>query len=95
LTDSRGLISIVRSAGPAWAFYKNGLATPAVTSTTAGASLANVAIYFCARNNSGTADSFRPGSPGFVCVGGALSAGQELAQYNNIQAWGAAIGASV
>lgn len=95
--DSRGYTVFSRNgAGAAEsAGYKNGAAIVQVSSGTFGSSLANIAVYAGCRNNSGTPFNFRACYLGFVAVGASLLAAQEIAQYNNVQAFATAVGAQV
>jgi hypothetical protein len=77
--------------------YKNGVAmvqsAPGTTFTSA--LRCSQDIYIGCQNNVGAAATFRATSVGFLTVGIQLSAAQEQAQYNNVQAWATAIGAQV
>lgn len=53
------------------------------------------ALYIGGANVSGTLTFPRASSIGFVAIGAALSAAQELAQHNAVQAFAAAVGAQV
>jgi len=95
-SDSRGYTAISRSGGATtMSAYKNGVALTDATGLTVGTSLPTHALYIGANNNAGTAASFRASTVGLVAIGAPLSAGGELAQYNNIQAHMTAIGANV
>jgi hypothetical protein len=59
------------------------------------ASLPIVPILVGGYNNAGVFTSPRATSIGFMTVGATLSAAQELAQYNAVQAWATAVGANV
>ena len=98
VADSRGYLAASRNgADDTTCFaYKNGAAqTLNITTPPYGTTLPTHALYIGARNNAGTADTFRACSVGFVAAGAQLSAAQEAAQYANVQAWATAIGANV
>lgn len=96
VTDSRGLTAVQRSAS-VYASYKNGSLVAFVGPPASEASTLPSAILFigASSSNAGTPMSFRAGSEGFVCAGAPFSAAQELAQYNNVQAFATAVGAQV
>ena len=77
--------------------YKNGVAMVQTVAPTAfgSASLPVVPILVGGYNNAGVFAGPRATSIGFMTVGATLSAAQELAQYNGVQAWAAALGANV
>jgi hypothetical protein len=77
--------------------YKNGVAMVQAVAPTAfgSASLPIVPILVGGYNNAGVFTSPRATSIGFMTVGATLSAAQELAQYNAVQAWATAVGANV
>ncbi len=77
--------------------YKNGVAMVQAVAPTAfgSASLPVVPILVGGYNNAGVFAGPRATSIGFMTVGAALSAAQELAQYNAVQAWASALGANV
>jgi hypothetical protein len=96
VVDSRGFTSASRSPGSVPAVYKNGAAlVQSVAPASYGASLPSSPVFAGAYNNAGTAASWRTASIGLLCVGAALSAAQEAAQYANVQAWATAVGAQV
>jgi hypothetical protein len=78
------------------AIFKNGLIRT-VTTPPPGvvASLPTFSLYIGGENSAGTLFVPRVCSVGFVAIGASLSDAQELAQYNNIQAWAGAIGAAI
>lgn len=96
VTDSRGLTAVQRSAS-VYASYKNGSLVAFVGPPASEASSLPWAILFigASSSNAGTPMTFRAGSEGFVCAGAPFSAAQELAQYNNVQAFATAVGAQV
>lgn len=75
--------------------YRNGVALTRGGSPTFTSTLPAQPLYILARNSSGTADLFSGAVIGFCAVGAQLSAGQELAHFNNVQAWASAIGAAI
>lgn len=96
--DSRGLTSISRNGGAAadCVAYKNGVAlTRTVDPTGFGAALPGYSIFVGGFNSAGVLFNPRASSVGFVSYGASLSAAQELAHYNAVQAFAAAVGASV
>lgn len=98
ITDSRGYSVGSRNGATAGDItaYKNGAVVVPYTPGTVSASLTTKPIFIGAVcNNSDVATNFRAASEGFLCAGASLSAAQELAQYNNIQAWATAVGAQV
>lgn len=94
ITDSRGLTAISRAGTTDVTVTKNGAALTAGTAA-AGSNLPNFQLYIGGQNNAGTLSNARASQVAFVCIGGALSAGQETAQYNNVQAHMTSIGANV
>jgi hypothetical protein len=99
IADSRGLSVVSRKGATVTdvVSYKNGdLLVRAADPTGIGSSLPNLSLYFGATNNlGGGAATFRATTLGWVSVGAALSAGQELAEYNALQAYMTAKGANV
>lgn len=83
------------SGGTTMLGFKNGVKGVDVTGLTVGTSLVALALYIGARNNAGSADTFRASTIGFAAVGAPLSEAQETANYNAVQAWATAIGANV
>jgi len=78
------------------AAYKNGAALVRLgTPVNVGTSLPGYPLAILAHNNAGTVSGFCGAQIGFVRFGAALTAAQELAQYNNVQSWATAIGAQV
>lgn len=94
VTDSRGFTVGSRTAA-VFEGFKNGVSTGTFSPATSAGVLATREMYVGAFNNAGTPLGFRAASEGFVCVGASLSAAQELAQYNNVQAFATAVGAQV
>jgi hypothetical protein len=95
VTDSRGLTTVARSAGPVFTAYKNGVSV-GVGAPGANATVLPVnEIYIGAADNGGAATLFCACSLGFVVVGASLTPAQELAHYNNVQTWATAVGANV
>lgn len=97
--DSRGYKSASRNAATAAASlaYANAVlltrtADPSTYSTTG---LPTAALYIGCQNNSGTPMNFTAYQTSLVVIGAALSAAQELAEYNAIQAHMTALGAQV
>ena len=95
ITDSRGFIAASRTAAAVFEAWLNGVSTGTGTPGTTGTALPTRSIFIGANNNAGTPTTFRAASMGFVAVGSSLSAAQELAQYNAIQAWATAVEAQV
>ena len=96
VADSRGLKTVSRAdGGLAVLGYDRGVRLTDGTAASVGTAAPTRAIYVGAVNNAGSAGSFRAASTGFVVVGGPLSDAQELAQYNNVQAWATIRGAQV
>ncbi len=94
--DSRGLKAISRAGGGLTVKgYDRGVALTDSTVAAVGTALPARSLYLLALNNAGTAANFRACSLGFVCLGAPLSGIQEVAQYNNVQAWATAVGANV
>ena len=77
--------------------YKNGVAMVQTVAPTGfgSASLPVVSIFVGGYNAGGVLTGPRATSIGFMTVGATLSAAQELAQYNAVQAWATALGANV
>jgi hypothetical protein len=76
--------------------YKNGaVLVRAVDPSAFGVALPNVRFYIGGYNSGDTLTTPRATSAGFMAVGAALSAAQELAQYNAVQAWATSVGANV
>lgn len=96
VANSQGYSAMSRASGGTVAIpYKNGAALTSATGLTVGTTLTANAVYIGAFNNAGSAAGFRPTSIGMTCIGAPLSAAQELAQYNNVQQWGTAVGGAV
>lgn len=95
ILDSRGFVVAARSPGPVFSGYNRGLLLGTGTPASNAAVLPTREIYIGALNNIGSPTSFSPCSLGLVVTGASLSATQELAQYNAVQAWATAIGAQV
>jgi hypothetical protein len=76
--------------------YKNGAALVYSSgSPTFQATLPTTSLYIGGANLNNVLNVPRPASVGLVAIGATLSAAQEQAQYNNVQAWATAIGAAV
>jgi hypothetical protein len=97
--DTRGFWAGSRSTADATTYlaYKTGAvmvraSDPSSFSTTG---LPIVSLLIGAQNNAGTPATFAAQSVGLVVIGAALSAAQELAEYNAIQAHMTALGANV
>jgi len=76
--------------------FKNAISqVRSVDASAVGTSLPLLPIFVHAVNNSGSPALFRATQVGFLAVGAALSDAQELAQYNNVQAWASSVGAQV
>lgn len=98
VANSQGYTAISQSGGVAagcLAYKNGGVLTRAADPTAFDTARPNVSLFIGARNNVGSAAGFRAASIGFVAVGAALSAAQELAEYNAVQAWATSIGANV
>lgn len=96
VTDSLALKVISRASGGTTAKgYDRGVALTDATGLTVGTGVPAVALYLAAHNNNGTTASFRASSLGFAAIGAPLSATQELAQYNAVQAFATSVGANV
>jgi hypothetical protein len=97
--DVRGLFSASRSAANAASTlaFKN---SASLTRTSDPASFATTglpvhSLYIGCQNNAATAATFSAFTTGFVVIGAVLSSAQELAEYNAVQAYMAALGAEV
>lgn len=96
VVDSRGFTSASRSPGSVPAVYKNGAAlVQSVAPGSFGSGLPSHQLFIGAFNNAGAVAGWRAAAEGFVCLGAALSAAQELSQHSNVQAWATAVGANV
>lgn len=93
--NPQGFIATSRAGSTTQLAYQRGVRQTDATGIVAGNVLPSVVLYIGARNSNGTAANFRVCSVGLACLGAPLSDAQELAQYNNVQAWAAAIGAAV
>jgi hypothetical protein len=96
--DSRGLTTAARNGATAadQVAYKNGVAmTRTADASGFGASLPTLALFIGGVNTAGALASPKACSVGFAVIGSTLSAAQELAQYNAVQAMATAIGANV
>ncbi len=93
--SSIGSFAFSRS-GSTFTYWKNGssLGTVVPGVITTGA-LTTRSLFIGALNLDGAAASWCAGQLGLVAVGAALSSGQELAQYNAVQAWATSIGANI
>jgi hypothetical protein len=93
--DSRGFLAMSRNDTVSDA-YKNGVLLPETVNPTLSAGpLVVTSIFIGGYSNIGVLTSPRACSVGFACIGAALTAAQEAAQYANVQAWATAIGAQV
>jgi len=92
---SLGYAVAYKAAAGNYGFYKNGALLETYDPVTESTTSILFALYIGASNDSGTAGFWRASSVGFVCFGASLSGAQELAQYNNVQAFAAAVGANV
>jgi hypothetical protein len=73
--------------------YKNGVFFEAMTAVAPGNILTpTFPLFIGCRNNAGVPATFSDRAIGLVCSGAPLSAAQEQAQYNNVQAWASALG---
>ena len=98
VADSRGLYVASRNGATVadCVAYQRGVALVRTTNPTVlGVSLPIVALYVGGSDNAGALFSPRASSIGFACTGAALSAAQETAQYNAVQAWATSVGAQV
>lgn len=95
VTDSRGYTVVSRSAGPVWTIYKNGSSLGTYTPGASTTTLPAFNLFIGARNNSGTADSFRTVSAALWDVRGALTAPQEATYYGLVQQLMTAMGCQV
>ena len=94
--DSRGLSVVSRDASATTVRgYKNGVRLTDATGQTAGSNIQGIALWLGGNNANGSVNKPRACSLGFAVIGAPLSDAQELAQYNNVQAWAAAKGANV
>lgn len=96
--DSRGYTTVARNGANETncTGYKNGVAlTQTGVAPTFVTSLPTFPMDIGCYNAIGTHQGFRAASIGFVAVGALLSAAQELASYNAVQAWATSIGAQV
>jgi len=94
--DSRGLKAISRAGGTTMLAYDRGVRLTDVTGLTLGnLTLPAVPLMIGCYNSNNTPISFRAATVGFVAIGAPLTDAQETAQYNAVQAWAAAVGASV
>lgn len=95
ITDSRGFVVASRSAGPVFTGYNRGLSIGTGTPGSNATVLPTREIYIGALDNIGSPANYSACSLGMVVVGASLSADQEAAQYNAVQAFASAIGAQV
>lgn len=94
--DSRGLKAISRAGGGTTALgYDRGARLTDATGLTVGSGVSTVPLFVGCFNDNGTPAQFRAAAIGFCSIGGPLSDGQELARYNNVQAWATSVGAQV
>ncbi len=95
---SVGLTQFGRNGGTVNDVYaaKNGVDLVQLAPHTAlGASLPSHSFYAGGANVSGSLAQPRAASVGYVAWGAALTGGQRLARYSNVQAWATSIGAQV
>lgn len=96
--DSRGFTSGSRN-GPdvnSYVGYKNGVAMVQASAPTGFAtSISTSSVFIGGVNSTGSFVSGSPGTIGFLSVGAQLTAAQELAEYNAIQAYMTTWGANV
>lgn len=95
IMDSRGLTALSRTAAGVFEIYKNGLTGGTAVPASTGTVLPIRSIGIGAIMVAGTWGGYRAATIGAVMVGASLSAAQELAQYNAVQAWATAVGAQV
>lgn len=98
VTNSQSLTAVSRAGnGTTVKAYKAGVALTDVTglAITGDVLSANPLFLGAGNTSGGTASAFRAAALGFACVGAPLSAGQETAQYNAVQAWATSVGAQV
>lgn len=98
VADSRGLSAVSRNGTDATTAlaYKNGSSlTRSADPTGFGTLLPNIAMFIGGSNTVGSLAVPRAANVGFVSIGSSLSAGQELAFYNTVQAFMTAVGANV
>lgn len=91
-----GLTQVGRSGNAVTDAYgsRNGVAMTRTGDPTAlGASLPSHSIYIGGFNNAGSYANGRQCWIGFAAWGAALTEAQRLARYNNVSAWGTAVGA--
>jgi hypothetical protein len=98
VADSRGLTAASRNDAtttPPLSLYKNGVLQQTVAATSGANVLVGVSLWLGGLDNSGTLNLPRAATIGWVSIGAALTAGQELAEYNAVQAymmtWGAGV----
>ncbi len=95
---SAGLTQFGRNGGTVNDVYgaKNGVDLVQTSPHTAlGASLPSHSFFVGGANASGVLSQPRAASVGYVAWGAALTSGQRLVRYNNVQAWATSIGAQV
>lgn len=96
ITDSRGLTVASRAGNTLTSlFYKNGVALTPVAATSTATVLMPRSLFIGANDNVGSAATFRAATVGLTSFGAPLTAAQELAEYNAIQAFMTAVGANV
>lgn len=107
VTTSLGYTAASRSLTSTISVYENGTlkgtaTAPTIVNSTLPQGSSNSSISYgitIAANGNGGGNAipnlFRASSVGFACVGAPLTAAQELAQYNAVQAWATSIGANV
>jgi hypothetical protein len=93
--ESTATTSYSRTSGGVFEYFRRGVSVGTVTPTAPGIGLPTVSAYIGGSNISGVLSSPRAAAVGFTTIGAPLSAAQELAQYNAVQAWAASVGAAV
>jgi hypothetical protein len=82
--------------GDTFEAWRNGVSIgPFVPASIVTGVLPTIEFYIGASNGNGTPGTFTTRQIGFCAVGGSLNAAQNLARYNNVQAWATAVGANV
>ena len=94
VVNSLALTSLGRGA-TAGEFYYRGVLLEAVAFGATSSSLPGFSVFIGAANAAGTPTGFTGHQAGFGSVGAPLSADQELARYNAVQAWATSVGANV